>query len=255
MQIDLSGKVALVTGSSRGIGRACAVELGRSGADVVVNYHSHAEGAEQAAAEIRAFGRRAVVVAADVSTRDGCQEVVDAATGELGRLDITVINAYRSIRKPTVAMTPEEVAVTWDSILWQAFHLGQLSARVMQQQGQGGRLIFMSSVHALMAYPTSMAYNTAKAGMNHMARTMAIELAADQILCNAVEPGWIDTDGERRYYTEEQLAEMGRDLPLGRLGKPEDIAHMVVFLASDQAAYITGSVLRVDGGFVLPRLA
>ncbi|NUP98342.1 MAG: SDR family oxidoreductase [Armatimonadetes bacterium] len=255
MQIDLSGKVALVTGSSRGIGRSCAVELARSGADVVVNYFASAAEAEETAETIRGCGRRAVVVQSDIKTREGCQKLVDAATGELGRLDICVANAYQSVRKPAVELTPADVAVTWDSILWQAFHLSQLSAQVMQQQGDGGRIIFISSVHAYMAYPTSLAYNTAKAGMNHMAKTLAIELAGDGICVNSIEPGWINTAGERQYYSEEELAEMGKDLPLKRLGRPEEIAWMTVFLASDRADYITGSVLRVDGGFVLPRQA
>lgn len=253
MQIDLTGKVAVVSGSSRGIGRACAVELARSGADVVVNYHRSAADAESCADEIRSFGRRAVVVQADVGTREGCAALIDAATDQLGRLDIVVANAVKSIRKPAVELAVEEVKETWDTILWHCFHLAQLGARVMQAQGEGGRILFISSVHAFMAYPTSLAYNTGKAGVNHMAKTLAIELAPDQILCNSIEPGWIDTSGERTFYTEAELAEMGKDLPLGRLGRPEEIAHMVVFCASDKGAYITGSVLRVDGGFVLPR--
>jgi glucose 1-dehydrogenase len=254
MQIDLSGKVAVVTGSSRGIGRACAVELGRSGADVVVNYHTHADEGESAAAEIRGFGRRAVAVGADVSTRGGCEKLMGAAADQFGRLDILVANAYRSVRKPVVDLTPEDVAVTWDSVLWQCFHTSQLAARQMLAQGEGGRIIFISSVHASAAYPTAMPYNTAKAGINHMARTLAAELAQDLILVNSVEPGWIDTPGERNFSTEESLLEAGKGVPVGRLGKPEEIGWLVVFLASDKASYITGSVLRADGGYVLPRV-
>lgn len=255
MVIDLTGRVAVVTGSSRGIGRACAVELARSGADVVINYRTHPDEAEEVAETIHGLGRRAVVVQADVAQRADCERLIEAATMQLGRLDIVVANAARSVRKPAVELAVEEVALTWDAILWHCFHISQLGARVMQRQGEGGRIIFISSVHAYCAYPTSLAYNTAKAGVNHMAKTLAIELAPDRILVNAVEPGWIDTAGERQFYTEDEILELGRELPLGRLGTPEEIAHMVVFLASDKASYITGSVLRVDGGFVLPRQA
>lgn len=255
MQIDLSGRVAVVTGSSRGIGRAIAVELARSGADVVVNYRSHPDEGEETADAIRELGRRAVVVGGDVAERATSERLVEAAVGELGRLDIMVPNAARSVRKPTVELTPDEVALTWNATLWHCFHAAQLAAQAMLRQRQGGRIIFISSVHAYVAYPTSLAYNSAKAGVNHMAKTMAAELAGDGILVNSVEPGWIDTRGERQFYTEEQLNEMGRDLPLGRLGRAEEIAWMVVFLASDKADYITGSILRVDGGFVLPRQA
>ncbi len=253
MVIDLTGKVAVVSGSSRGIGRACAVELGRSGADVVVNYRSHADDAEAAAAAIRDAGSRAVVVQADVSTREGCAALIDAATEHFGRLDIVVANAVKSIRKPVAELSADDVAQTWDATLWHGFHLSQLATAVMRRQGQGGRIILMSSVHASYAYPNALTYNVAKAGLNHMARSLATELASDGILVNAVEPGWINTEGERTFFSDEQIRELGRTLPLGRLGTPEEIAWMVVFLASAQGGYITGSVMRVDGGFVLPR--
>ena len=253
MVVDLQGKVAVVSGSSRGIGRACAVEMGRSGADMVVNYRSHPDDAEAAAAEIREAGSKAVVVQADVGTREGCATLIDAATSEFGRLDVVVANAVQSIRKPVLELTDEDVAKTWETSLWHSFRLAQLGAQVMRDQGDGGRLIFISSVHAFQAYPTSMAYNTAKAGINMMAQTFAGELTGDGILANVIEPGWIDTPGERVFYTERELIEEGKKIPLGRLGRAEEIAWMAVFLASDKADYITGSVMRVDGGFVLPR--
>lgn len=255
MVIELKGKVAVVSGSSRGIGRACAVEMGRAGAAVVVNYRSHAADAESAAEEIRKAGGEAVVVQADVCDRAGCEALVDAAVASFGRLDIAVANAVQSIRKPALELTTDDVAKTWAASLWHSFHLAQRSAQVMQQQGDGGRLIFISSVHAYQAFPTSMAYNTAKAGINMMAQTLATELAEDGILSNIIEPGWIDTPGERTFYTEAELRAEGNKLPLGRLGRSEEIAYLAVFLASRYADYITGSVMRVDGGFVLPRKA
>lgn len=253
MRIDLTGKAAVVSGSSRGIGRACAEELGKAGASVVVNYHTHGDEAEAAAQVIRAAGGQAVTVGADVCSREGCQQLIDAATSAFGRLDIVVANAVRSIRKPVLELTPEDVAATWEASLWHSFHLAQLGAQVMRRQGEGGRLIFISSVHAFQAYPTSMAYNTAKAGINMMAQTFAAELTKDRILANVIEPGWIDTPGERVFFTEEQIRQEGEKLPLGRLGRAEEIAYLAVFLASAQADYITGSVMRVDGGYVLPR--
>ena len=253
MIIDLAGKVAVVTGSSRGIGRACAEALGASGAHVVVNYYSHADEAQAAVETIQRHGAEAVAVQADVATREGCARLVDTAVERFGRLDIAVANAYRSVRKPAVELSPADVAVTWDATLWHTFHLAQLAARVMQRQGEGGRLLFISSVHAFCAYPTAMPYNVAKAGLNHMARSLAGELAGDGILCNSIEPGWINTPGELQFSTEEELREAGRSVPVGRLGRPDEVADLVVFLASDRAAYITGSVLRIDGGFVLPR--
>lgn len=253
MQIDLSGQVAVVTGSSRGIGRACAEALAQSGAAVVVNYHTHADDGAAVVESIQAGGGRAVAVGADVCTRDGCQALVDAATGEFGRLDVVVANAYRSIRKPALELTPEDVAATWDATLWHSFHISQLGARAMRDQGEGGRIVFISSVHARDAYPRSLAYNVGKIGQHHIARTLATELAGDRILVNSIEPGWIDTPGERVYYSEEQIREVGRSLPLGRLGRADEIAAMVVFLCSDKADYITGSVIRIDGGYVLPR--
>ena len=253
MQIDLTGKVAVVTGSSRGIGRACAVELARSGAAVVINYRRHADEAAAAAGEIRGFGGQAVVVQADVCERDDCAKLVQTAVDEFGRLDIMVPNAAFSIRKPAVEMTVEDVRVTWDAILWHSFHTAQLAARQMLSQGEGGRIIFISSVHAYCAYANAAAYNVGKAGQNHLAKSLAIELAKDRILVNSLEPGWIDTPGERQYYDEAAMREAGRELPLGRLGRAEEVAYLTVFLCSDKADYITGSVLRVDGGFVLPR--
>lgn len=254
MQIDLSGKVAVVSGSSRGIGRACAEALGQAGARVVVNYRTHGDEADEAVAVIRAAGSEAVAIGADVSERAGCETLINTATDQFGRLDIVIANAVRSIRKPVLELTPDDVATTWQAGLWHSFHLAQLGALVMRDQGEGGRLIFISSVHASFAYATSMAYNTAKAGINMMAQNFALELAADGILSNVIEPGWIDTPGERAFYTEEQIRAEGAKLPLGRLGRAEEIAAMATFLASDHAAYITGSMIRVDGGFVLPRL-
>lgn len=249
----LKDKVALVTGANRGIGRSCAIELAREGADVAVNYRRHQEEAEGVAADIRALGRRAIVFQADVADRAAVEAMVADTAARLGRIDILVANAAFSIRKPVLDLTPEDFQRTLGVTLFGVFHSCQLAARRMVAQGQGGSIVVVSSVHALVPYQTSVAYNTAKAGANHMARTMAAELARYGIRVNIVEPGWTDTPGERQFATEEELRAGGARLPLGRLATAEEIAKGVVFLATEDASYITGSTLRIDGGFVLPR--
>lgn len=249
--IDLSGRVALVTGASRGIGRGCAVELARCGADVAVNYRSHGDEAEEVAAQVRALGRKAAVFGADVSDRAAVDAMVAGAVGQLGRVDIVVANAYYSKRQPFLELDVAEARKTLDVTLWGAFHVAQEGARQMVRQGGGGHILFISSVLGFIPFPTSVPYNTAKAGMNHMAATIAAELTAHRIRVNVIEPGWIDTPGERQFTTEEQMRQGAAHLPWKRLGTPEDIGRAVAFLSSDAADYITGATLRVDGGYWL----
>lgn len=251
--MDLEGKVALVTGANRGIGEGCALELARRGADVAVNYRRHAEEAAAVAEGIRSTGRRSIVLQGDVSDRNKDEEMTQRTVSELGRLDILVANAATSVRKPFVELTSEEMNQTLGVSLLGVFHCSQFAARQMIVQGDGGSIVVISSVHAFLPFKNSLPYNTAKAGINHMARTMAGELASYNIRVNIVEPGWIDTPGEREYVTEEQLQEEGKVLPMKRLGTIEEIAKGVAYLASEDASYVTGSVLRIDGGFVLPR--
>ena len=249
--IDLSGKVALITGSSRGIGRGCAVEMARAGADIAVNYRSHADEAEEVAGQVRGLGRRAGVYGADVSDRGQVDAMVAAAVADLGRIDILVNNAYYSKREPFLEMSVEGMRRTLDVTLWGTFHASQAAARQMVEQGGGGSIVCVTSVLAALPFPTSLAYNTAKAGLNHMARTMANELLEHRIRVNAIEPGWIDTPGERQFTSDEEMAEAAPGMPWGRLGTPEDIARAAAYLASDAADYVTGTVLRVDGGLTL----
>jgi glucose 1-dehydrogenase len=249
--VNLKGKVALITGSSRGIGRGCALEMARAGADITVNYRSHAEEAEAVAEEIRALHRQALVVQADVSNRSAVDRMVAATIERFGHLDILVCNAYYSKREPFLEMSIEEMQRTLDVTLWGTFHAAQASARQMVAQGRGGSMVFISSLYAFIPFPTSLAYNTAKAGINHMAATIANELTADRIRVNAIQPGWTDTPGERQYATEEEIREGGNRLPWGRLGTIEDIGRAATFLCSDAADYITGAVLRIDGGLSL----
>jgi glucose 1-dehydrogenase len=238
----------LVTGGARGIGQAIAVELARSGADVAFCDICDPELAAGTLWAIGQTGQSARYFRTSVADRFGLELLFK----EIGRLDILVNNAAISIRKPFVDLEASDVQKVWDVTLWGVFHCSQLAARQMIKQG-GGSIVVISSVHAEKPFPNSTAYNGAKAAVNHMARTWAAELARDNIRVNVIEPGWIDTPGERTYYTEEQIVEEGRKLPFGRLGKPEEIATAVRYLVSDEAAYITGSCVRVDGGILLPR--
>ena len=251
--MKLEGKVVLVTGASRGIGRACAVEMAREGADVAINYHTHAGEAEEVAGLVRGLGRRALVLQGDVADRKRDREMVEAAVGHFGRLDVLVANAAYSIRKPFIQLEEQEMAEALAVTFWGVFHSCQFAARHMVERGAGGNIIVVTSPHAWLPLKNSVPYNSAKAAVNQMTLTIANELAKHRIRVNLVEPGWTDTPGERQYSTEDELVEGGRRLPLGRLARPEDIAHGVVYLASDDASYVTASNLRIDGGFVLPR--
>ncbi|MBY0504311.1 MAG: SDR family oxidoreductase [Bryobacteraceae bacterium] len=226
--------IAVVTGGSRGIGLAAAIELAREGWEVV-NADLEPGGAAR-------------FVRTDVSDRASVEQLFAG----LPRVDVLVNNAARSIRSPFLEVSVEDVERVWAVALWGVFHCSQVAARRMVHQGTGGSIVVVSSVHAERAYPNSTAYNGAKAAVNHMARTWAAELAPHRIRVNCVEPGWTDTPGERSYFSEQQIQEQGARLPWGRLAEPAEIASAIGFLASPRASYITGSVLRVDGGFTLP---
>ena len=249
--VQLEGKVALITGASRGIGRATAVEMARAGANVVINYYSHGDEAEAVADEVRSLGREAITFQADVSDRDAVEKMVAAGVDKFGHIDVLVSNAYYSKREPFLELSVEAVQRTWDVTLWGAFHSAQLAARQMAAQGNGGAICFISSVLSTVPMPTSLPYNTAKAGINQMSRTIARELAAHKIRSNVIEPGWTDTPGERQFTSEEDMKTEGAKLPWGRLATPEEIANAATFLCSSAAEYVTGSELRVDGGFCL----
>lgn len=247
----LEGKIALVTGASRGIGRGIAECFAEEGADVLVNYRSHPEEAQDVVATITAMGRRALAWQADVAERGEVERMIAAAIKHFGRLDIAVANAAHSIRQPVVDALWEDVLHTIAVSQFGVFHTCQLAAQRMVAQGSGGKIILISSIHAELPVASSAAYNMSKAAINHLAATMANELAAKHINVNVINPGWIDTPGERAFATEEELARGGKFIPWGRLGTPRDIGGVALFLASDDADYITGSCLRVDGGLMV----
>jgi glucose 1-dehydrogenase len=249
--MKLLGKKALVTGAARGIGRGCALELARAGADVAVNDRERTAQAQSVVAEIEALGRRSVLVEGDVFERASCESVVARAIDALGRIDILVSNPAFQRRAEFLDFEPEAFARVLKGTLIGGFHMSQLVARHMVERGGGGKIVFISSCHVHIPYARSVAYNAGKAGLNHMALTIAGELYPRRINVNVIEPGWIDTPGEHEAFSDDVLARAGQALPWGRLGTPEDIGKAAVFLASDDADYITGATLRVDGGITL----
>jgi glucose 1-dehydrogenase len=249
--MKLLGKKALVTGAARGIGRGCALELARAGADVAVNDRERTAQAESVVAEIQALGRQAALVEGDVFERPGCERVVAAALAALGRIDILVSNPAYSRRGDFLEYDPDTFDKVLKGTLYGGFHMSQLVARHMVERGGGGKIVFISSVHAEIPYARSVAYNAAKVGLNNLAFTIATELARHRINVNVIMPGWIDTPGEHETFGDDYIRQTAPSLPWGRLGTPEDIGKAVVFLASDDADYITGAALLVDGGFRL----
>jgi glucose 1-dehydrogenase len=248
----LAGKVALVTGAARGIGRAIALELAGGGADVVVNDKGHAELAAGVVREIEALGRRAFFSQGDVGIRAHDERMFSETVARFGRLDILVSNAGKGLRKAMLDLEVADVESQMSVLFWGAFHCGQLAARQFVRQGGGGNIVCITSVHAFRPYPAASIYNAGKAAVSHMAATWAVELAPHGIRVNCIEPGWTDTPGEHEQFSNEQIAEWGPQLLLGRLARPEEIAKGVAYLVSDDASYVTGTVLRIDGGFVLP---
>lgn len=248
----LNGKTALVTGGSRGIGRAIAVALAEAGADVGINYFSQAAAAEEVAQGVRRAGRRSLLLPGDVADAAVVDGLADRVAAEWGRLDIAVTNAVFSHREPFHTMPLEQFRRTLDVTMWGAVHLLRAAARHMVAQGSGGSIVVISSPHAYLAVPRSMPYNMAKAALDQMAATAAIELAEHRIRVNVIHPGWIDTPGERKFATEEQIQQAARALPWRRLGTPAEVARGVVFLCDPASDYITGGGLRIDGGISLP---
>jgi len=249
---NLSGKTALVTGASRGIGRATALALAEAGCDVAVNYRSAAAEAEDLAEQVGRLGRRALLLQADVANQAEVERMVAETTDRFGRLDIAVSNAAYSDREPFYEADMAGFRRTVDVTMWGAFYLLRAAARRMIEQGDGGSVVVISSPHAFVAVPRSMAYNMSKAAIDHMARTAAIELVEHRIRVNLIHPGWIDTPGERKFASEEQLAGAAEKLPWKRMGRPDEIARGVVFLCDPASDYITGSSLAIDGGITLP---
>ena len=247
-----AGRNALVTGASRGIGRAVALGLAREGANVAINFRSHPDEAEQVAAEVRSLGGKALLAQADVADQKAVEAMVQKTADAFGGLNHFVSNAAYSDRQLMVEADMDGFRRTIDVTMWGAFNGLRAASQQMVKQGGGGSIVIVSSPHAVIPIPTAMAYNMAKAAIDHMARTAAIELIGHRIRVNTVYPGWIDTPGERKFFTEEQLKKGAEGLPWKRMGTPEEIAKGILFCLSDDADYMTGSILTMDGGVSLP---
>lgn len=249
----LANKVALITGAARGIGRGIALCLAEEGADVVANDLPGADGpgARGTAAEVEALGRRALAYDADISDREQVAAMFAAAVEQFGQLDIVVANAAMSIREPVIEAQWDHVLRTLEVVQFGAFHTCQAAAQHMVRQGRGGKIILIGSILAEVPFMNSAAYNMAKAAVNHLGRTLAAELTDHRINVNVINPGYIDTPGERKFATEEQIQAAAKHIPWGRLGTPRDIGRAAAYLASDDADYMTGSILQVDGGYRL----
>jgi 3-oxoacyl-[acyl-carrier protein] reductase len=245
----LEGKVAVVTGASRGIGRAIALELANRGARVVVNYNRSADAATAVVAAIEADGGQATAVQADVSDFSQARALIQAAVKAYGRLDVLVNNAGVT-RDQLILMMKEE---DWDTVvrvnLKSMFNTCKAAARVMLRQ-RYGRIVNISSVSGIAGQGGQTNYSAAKAGVIGFTKSLAKEMGSRQVTVNVVAPGLIPTDLTADL--GEELCQKAIDLtPLGRLGRAEEVAYAVAFLASDEAAFITGAVLPVDGGLVM----
>jgi glucose 1-dehydrogenase len=246
----LKDKVALITGATSGIGKALATRFADEGAHVAINYRPGTQAdAEAAEAEAASFATASMAVAADVSNREEVERMLQAVIYKFGRIDIAVNNAGIEIKKPFLDVTDDE----WNKViavnLFGSYVVSQVAARQMVEQGQGGKLIFISSVHEDIPFPGYTAYCASKGGVRMMMRNLAMELAPYKINVNNIAPGAIATPINQAVLDNPTaLNNAISEIPWGRFGRPEEVASVAVFLASDEAEYVTGSTYYVDGG-------
>jgi len=246
---NLSGQVAVVTGASRGIGRAIALDLAMNGANVVVNYSGSEAAANEVVEEIKAMGRESFLYRCNVSDADMVQAMMNETMEQFGKIDILVNNAGITRDTLLMRMKEEDFDAVLDTNLKGVFLCTKAVTRQMMKQ-RSGRIINISSIVGICGNLGQANYVAAKAGVIGLTKSTALELAARGITCNAIAPGFIQTDMTDEL-PEEVKQQMLARIPLARFGNPEDIAKTVSFLASDEAAYITGQTIQVDGGMVL----
>ena len=250
--MHLLDRVALVTGSDSGIGQATATELAREGADVVVTFRRDEDGAAATRSQVEALGRRAIAVQADLTDEGAVERLFDRAVGSFGRVDILVNNA--GVNGTGVEIVDMETA-TWDRAmrtnLYGYFFCARRFARERRAAGGGGRIINITSIHDEAPSPGNAEYDTTKGGQQMLTRTLALELAPLRITVNAIGPGMILTPMNQASVEDPAVRERhAAKIPLERAGTPAEVARLVVYLASDDAAYVTGTTVYIDGGLM-----
>jgi len=249
--MSLDGRVAIVTGGNSGIGKAVVLELAAQGASVVIDYVSHPEAEQELERKIAGLGEQAVGVEADVSRVADLQRLVDSAVSSFGRLDVMVNNAGIETRTSVLDTTEEQYAKVLDINLKSAFFGTQVAAKQMIAQGGGGRIVNMTSVHEDWPMPGNAPYCLSKGGMRMLTRTAGVELAPQGIVVAGVAPGAVATPINLSEMSDPATMKRLRDaIPLGRMAKPEEIASVVAFLASDGAGYVTATTIVADGGIM-----
>jgi glucose 1-dehydrogenase len=250
--MTLEGKVVLVTGSSQGIGQAIAAYLAKEGADIVIDYRSHPDGAKETLAKVEAAGRKGHIVQSDLSLVNDVRKLVSEGIGHFGKLDILVNNAGVDGKNANFwNITEADYDAVLNINLKGTFFTTQAFVQHLIETKRTGKIINISSTHEEMAFPHFTSYCASKGGVKMMMRNLAVELGSMGITINNIAPGAIETPINTKLLNDPvKLNSLKQNIPLGRLGKPEDIAPMVAFLASAAADYVTGATFFVDGGLI-----
>jgi glucose 1-dehydrogenase len=249
--MKLQGRNALVTGSDQGIGQAIALKLAEEGADVAVNYRKNQQGGEETADQIRKMGRRSAAIQADVGHIPEGRKLVDDAIAAIGPLHILVNNAGIEKRASFLDVSEEDYRAVIEVNMTAPFFLAQTFVRKLVDERRPGKVINISSVHEELPFPHFTPYCMAKGGLKMMMRNLAVELGSCGVTVNNIAPGAIETPINKKMLSDPELVKtVTKNIPLGRIGKPEDVAALAAFLASSEADYVTGSTFYVDGGLL-----